>query len=387
MSHKFLELQQIKQMQMARNSRVHLVPECDAYTKSMTQKFEMHAGKNMTWFNSVDSSDDDKSRFLVLTSGNCGAIWFASALNIHEDIFTGCGIDHPIESCFLYNLQKDGNALVTESKPDHFKFGIRTDLQMKDNPMPDVFNTHGLDYPILPRDISKLAWYIFDEIEDMPFVDSKKTLGSVHAFSASEFAGYYQKDPKILNQRRVVVANMIRHPLTRVESFIKALEYYCLDLHRESIDTYINSHLDEIIVLERTFRISIEDPRSRIIIFVYRLCNPVKWVADELRKFAFMKTFKMETLQTDPDYFSNAVTVLTSGRVFADNNYLDQVFKPENLGAGRRCNKPEGTRPPSSRDQWELWSDWERFEFRNCCQRDNISEAYSEFDYDFSYIR
>lgn len=386
---RFLELQQLKQLQMQKltNETICLFPECDAFTNAMTRKIEMYAGKNMTWFNAADSRDDDKSRFLVLTSGNCGAIWFASALNIHEEIFTGCGIDHPIESCFLYNLQKDGNDLVAASNQDHYRFGIRTDMHMKDNPMKGIFNSHGLDYQILPRDISKLAWYVFDEIEGMPFVEQRKSLGSIHAFSAEQFANFYKADPGILKQRRVVVANMIRHPLTRIESNIKAFEFYALDQWREKIDAYIDAHLDDFLAIEKIFHVSMEEPRSRAIIATLRMNNHVQWVADELRQFRFMKTFKMETLQSDPDYFANAVTFLTSDRVFADNSYLDQVFSPENLGVGRRCNKPEGTRPPTARDQWEQWSDWMRFEFIATCQKYDVAEAYAEYDYDFSFVR
>lgn len=384
MSNKFFEIQQLKQlqMQMLENNSLRFAPECDAYTNSMTQKVEMFAGKNLTWFNAADSRDDDKSRFLVLTSGNCGAIWFASALNIHEEIFTGCGIDHPIESCFLYNLQKDGDALVAASKPHNYRFGMRNN-----NPMKDKLDSHGLDYPILSRDISKLPWYVFDEIEEMPFVEQRKSLGTIHAFSAKEFACFYQQDPGILKQRRVVVANMIRHPLTRIESCIKAFEYHCLDQHRVDIDNYISTHLGEFMAIERNFHVSIDEPRSRAIIAMFRLSNQVKWVADELRQFPLMKAFKMESLQSDPDYFSNAVTILTRGRVFADNDYLDKVFKPENLGVGRRCNKPEGTRPPSPRDQWDQWSGWERSEFMASCQQYDIAKAYAEYDYDFSFVR
>ena len=131
--------------------------------------------------------------------------------------------------------------------------------------------------------------------------------------------------------------------------------------------------------------ISLDDPRARAVLFVYRLGRTVTWVANELWLFRGMAALKMEHLQSDPEYFSRAVALLTDGRIVADAAYLNEVYKPENMGAGRR-SVPDGTRPADARAQWDAWSDWERAEFLACCRRDRVIDAYAEYDYDFSFV-
>src|SRR5687767_7798652 len=85
-------------------------------------------GKRLLWFNGPQPGKRPQTYFMVVTSGNCGAIWFASALNLHEEIFASCGIDHPIESCFRYDLKKDGRALLHFSNPSHYRFGAHAEV-------------------------------------------------------------------------------------------------------------------------------------------------------------------------------------------------------------------------------------------------------------------
>jgi hypothetical protein len=104
------------------------------------------------------------------------------------------------------------------------------------------------------------------------------------------------------------------------------------------------------------------------------------------RDYVRLPWFAMESLQSDPDYFRDAVSLLTGGRIVADDTYLAKVFDPANLGGGRR-SVADGVRPPDARAQWEAWSDWERAEFAACCREHHIVEAYTPYDYDFSFVK
>jgi hypothetical protein len=119
---------------------------------------------------------------------------------------------------------------------------------------------------------------------------------------------------------------------------------------------------------------------------VYRLGHPIAWVANELRTFSDLPALKMEDLQGDPEYFARALALLTGGRVEADQPYLAEVYRPKNLGVGRRTTA-DGTRPVDAPAQWEAWSDWERSEFRAACVRDAIVETYAPHGYDLSFLR
>lgn len=335
-----------------------------------------------------------QANFLVLTSGNCGAIWFASALNLHDGIFAGCGAYHPIESCFRYDLKKDGQALLLASTAANFVCGAHPGT------MRAVLDRHGIDWPIPPRDYTRLPWFVLDELCGLPGVKRCGAVGSVHAFTATRFAECLVQDPGLLRTRDVVLANMIRHPVPRAESFTKAFMAYQIDppvedgevdtalpyvTYREALATYIEQHLDECLGLERRYGLSMEDPRVLAGLFVYRLGDPIQWVAHELRTFAHLPALRMEDLQGDRDCFARAVVLLTRGRVEPDAAYLDEVFRPENLGVGRRTGT-EGTRPPDAAAQWAAWSDWERDEFRALCRREPIVDTYVAHGYDFSFL-
>lgn len=356
-------------------------PPLDGFALASTEVVEVYEGCNKYWFNTVAVRNEQKPTFLVLTSGNCGAIWLASAMNLHDEIFAGCGIDHPIESCFRYNLQKSGPDLVKVSRPEHYRYGTHIDA------MRPPLLQQGLDYDLRPRAYHRLPWYVFDELEQMPGADRLAAIGSIHAFSAAQFSRYFKRDRHVLGNRRVVVTNMIRHPIPRIESFIKAFTHYHRDSHRGVIDTYIETHLDECLGLERQYGISMQDPKVRAVLFSYRIGFSAGWVARELKRFRGMVALKMEDLQNDRDYFARAFTLLTSGQVAASPSYLDKVFLPENLGVGRRGAIADGTRPPAAALQWQEWSDWERAEFLKCFHREHLGEIYGAYDYDFSFLR
>jgi len=356
-------------------------PPLDGFALVSTEVTELYEGKNKYWFNTQNTRPTQKPTFLVLTSGNCGAIWFASALNLHERLFAGCGIDHPIESCFRYNLQKSGPDLARRSHPEHYRHGVHPDA------MRPALQAQGLDYPLPPRAYHRLPWTVFDEIETLPGAENFSAIGSVHAFTAASFSRYYKRDHNVLGGRRVVVANMIRHPIPRLESFIKAFAHYHLDLHRPVIDRYVDANLDECLALERQYGISMQDPRIRASLFTFRIGRTACWVARELKRFRAMTALRMEDLQDDRDYFIKSFRFLTSDQVVPDQSYLDRVFTPENLGVGRRGAIPDGTRPPAAESQWREWSEWERQEFRKNFLADSLGEIYGEHGYDFSFMR
>ena len=331
------------------------------------------------WFNSPAAVPQPQAKFMVVTSGNCGAIWFASALNLHPGIFAGCGIDHPIESCFRYDLKKDGLALLRASGARQYRFGAHPETMRR------VMDAHAISMEFPARDYSELATYVFDELEDVPGADRFAAVGTIHAFTAVQFDRYYRQNRNILGNRQVIVTNMIRHPVPRAESYLQAFMKHHLWEYKAQIDEYVASNPGEWRRLERTYGISMEDPRVRAALFMYRIGHSVSWVMNELQQFYRMLPLKMEDLQSDPEYFAAAVHLLTGGRIEPDQDYLDEVYKPENLGVGRR-HVADGSRPPGPREQWEAWPRWEQEEFRRISTTDPIVEVYGRYGYDFSFL-
>ncbi len=355
-------------------------PTGEALARATTEHHVVREGHGVFWFN-ARSPTSEEPRFLVLTTGNCGAIWYTSALNIHPGILANCGIDHPIEAFFNFPLKKDGAHFLRYSGPEHFRHGVTPAFRRT------LSEVHGIGFQVGRRFHHRLPSYVFDELEGLPFATDHAAIGSVHAFGPLEFLGYYVRNRGVLGRRRMVVANMIRHPLARVESFMKALVHYDLKSIRPRVLDFVSRNPEDFRALRRAFGIDLDDPRVVATLFTFRIIRNVTWLAQETRTFSGMRALRMEDLQEDRDYFRSAFTYLTSGRLVADDAYLDEVFKPANLGLGRRGDIPQGTRPPSARDQWEGWSDFERAEFLRCCREDGIPDIYAPHGYDFSYVR
>lgn len=352
----------------------------EAFAVATTGHLVQDNGRSLFWFNTPPPAKESP-RFLVLTSGNCGAIWFTSALNMHPAILANCGIDHPIESFFHYPMKKDGSRFLRAAKPEHFQFGVRPEV------MGPILAEHGLTLSLNQRLYHRLGWFVFDELESLPLAAAHRVVGSVHAFSATEFLGYYRRDPAILGGRRVVTANMIRHPLTRHESNIKAFLDYRPEHIRILAQRLMDSNPNEYKLLERKYKVDLSDLRTQAVIVSFRYYNVPGHLSNEIISFSSMIALKMEDLQSDRDYFSMAFSVLTRKKLKVDHCYLDEVFDPYNLGLGRRGPTPQGTRPPSAERQWEMWSDFERDEFVRCCRANGIIEAYQPYGYDFSFMR
>ena len=85
--------------------------------------------------------------------------------------------------------------------------------------MRGLLKDQGLAFDVGPRDHERLGWYV---LEDLPGSHRYAALGSIHAKAATQFSDCFVKDPSIMGNRRVIVASMIRHPVTRTESFLAA---------------------------------------------------------------------------------------------------------------------------------------------------------------------
>ena len=110
----------------------------------------------------------------------------------------------------------------------------------------------------------------------------------------------------------------------------------------------------------------------------------ITWAA-ELRDFPDVHRIQLERLQTEPEYFAAVFHALTQGRLVADRAYLDRVFAADNLVSGRHSTSAK-VRPPGAREQYALWSAWERAEFARDAQRLNLPRLYFPFGHDFSFL-
>lgn len=327
----------------------------------------------------------ERGNFLVTSWGHSASIWLAGSLNLHGDILCNCGIRHPIDSFFRYTLHQDGAAWVKNSTPDMFRHGMHPDrvqffakeFQRLGRPVP----------PMPPRETDMQGSFVLDELETMAAASGHPILGNVHGLILPHLVQALRANPETLKGRRTPILNLIRHPVPRTESAIKATIHYHLDSLKADIDRLIDNNLEEFRAIEKKFKVDLDDPRVRAVIHIYRQGLQNKVWSSELEYFPHVKHILMERLQNDPDYYLRIFDILTEGRITADKDYIDKVFSPENLGSGRRGSlAAERTRPPMARDQFEQWSEFEKQEFRLCAARLDLRNIYAPFDYDFSFI-
>jgi len=326
--------------------------------------------------------------FLVTSWGHSASIWYAGSLNLHEAFFCNVGAHHPIQSFKAYWLNVDHKPFVERATQRSFRFGANIPNPMSDGSPVPKFELPRLDIP--PRDMARLPWFIFDEMDDMvDMIDGPKPrfVGSVHGLWLPPLAEALHSDPAALGHRRFPLLNLIRHPVGRTQSAIAAVQYYLMLDLKADIDRFIDEHVDEVRALERTYRIDFSDPRARATLHVFRQGQQNLTWSRELIDYPRVKHIKMELLQSARSYFAAAFNDLTGGRLKADNAYLDEVFKPENLGSGRQQRHIKTpTRPAGPRDQFDLWSDFERDEFRRVADQLNLRSIYAAHDYDLSFV-
>jgi hypothetical protein len=235
------------------------------------------------------------------------------------------------------------------------------------------------------RDHSRLPWYVFDELELIPADDPYAVLGNVHGTTLDQLRRAVAADPGIFEGRRVLMLDLIRHPVGRTESAIKATVTHHLASLEPRMSAFLDEHAHDCVELERRYHLDFAEPRARAALHVFRqgLQNDV-W-AFELNAHPCVHRILLERLQGEPEYFGHVFATLAQGRLAADPAYLQRVFDPANLGSGRQSRTLTG-RPPAPREQYELWSPFERDEFARVSERLGLPGLYFPYGYDFSFV-
>ena len=325
----------------------------------------------------------DVEHFLVTSWGHSGSIWLAGSLNLHPRVCATVGIDNPIETFRYYALNRDAAALAAQAGPALARHGFSVWESAAMTPIRALPAMRGLT--AIRRDPDRLPWYVFDELELIPADPPYIVLGNVHGITLSALHGACAAQPDIFRGRRVLLCDLIRHPVGRTESAVKATLTHHLPALAPRITAFIHEHAQECLQLERRYHIDFQEPRARAALHVFRqgLQNDV-W-AGEIRRFPDVYRILLERLQTDPDYFAHTFATLAQGRVAPDAAFLDRVFAPGNLGSGRQTPTESG-RPPGPREQYEQWSAFERDEFARVAERLGLPAVYFPYGYDFSFV-
>jgi hypothetical protein len=334
-------------------------------------------------FGPATGAHADTAHFLVSSWGFAGSIWLAGSLNLHDVVCTTVGNDNPVESFSYCALNKDAAYVNDNADASLATHGFTNSA----NPLVAAFRSRldalGVDIPV--RDLSRLPWYVLDELERVPAIAPYRVLGNVHGTTLWHLHQAHLADPDFLKGRPVVVVDLIRHPVPRTEAAIKAVITFHLEELDAPISAFLHEHATECLELERRYGIDFSEPRPRAALHVFRQGTQNDLWAYEIREYADAPRILLERLQDDRDYFAHVFCTLTQGRVRADPAYLDRVFASENLVSGRQSGEKR-TRAPRAREQYDRWSPFERAEFARVTNRLKLPALYFPYGYDLSFV-
>ena len=257
---------------------------------------------------------------------------------------------------------------------------------------PDIICSHGAGFPpFFPSDERTISEQAVLEMhrnleyfQQMPLekvlhahknAGKAKVYGNVHGYSANSvrIITIHNKMPPKVN-----VVNIVRHPVTRIESFrnrmLHELNYnYYL---RDKIDYYMKSTVDEDLLthIKDTYgmTLSISDK-----LFIYALC--LVPFNDKLDFASDIPSIPMERLTKDPEAFCWMFNVLTHGKVAMNSAYLANAYNEGRLNALSNEN--------NSLNVYLSWEEWMCDSFAYIAKKHDFPELYNKQRYSFSFIK
>ena len=358
-------------------------------------------------------SVEGKDYFCILSWGACGSVWIGNILSDHPDITCGVGNDHPVTAVSYSDPEKSSqaiNKILDEiNAPSDVKYGANfvsdgqfiADLNVENhrkylnsvsygagNIIKNSLKKRGLEFDI-PNRFSMTANFPFFFKELEMFFPKSSFYGNIHGMTCEHAAALAKSNPNFLQQ--VVLVDLIRHPITRLESIINGRRLlYKLDLlERKNIDDSILQKPEQRIALEKKFKVDFDNPENRIRFY----CNYSflgkgwnKLCADDIRSFNVQRVL-FERIKNEPDYLAWLISYLTKGKVSVSKSYLDSIYNNKEVfeNSGRMGEIKIAQK--SARDQWEEWPEWQKEVFYQQCNEYDLYDLYAEFCYDLSFVK
>lgn len=338
------------------------------------------------------SPNNEPNHFLVTSQGNAGSIWLASSLNLHPDICCSMGTEHPIVSMndihSITTLPESNLATLKKTwteriqGPEDLKYGIKDIEKEAREFAAEILLKKGVEFTIPNRVPPIHPDIIFSELEHFY---NAAVYGNIHGITIHNLTAFTQKG---LIERRPIIANLIRHPVSRFHALVaRSVDLTppdaVLDPEKEQL---IESHPELIESLNKKHDIDWQDARNRFWFWAFVGLDSLSWWAKEISEFPHVLHIPMEKAMTDRDYLSAVITVLTQGRLKAGADYLDGVFSFERQGLGRVHPHQLNQKTKSPEQLFHEWPEWVQTLFKEQTQALNLEKLHAPYDYDFSFL-
>ena len=278
-----------------------------------------------------------KAYFLVTTYGRTASYWLASFLNKHPDIICSHGSLTDIPSPY-------DTELINERS-------IR------------AHNLHG-------NFIAKTIDQFLDGLEK---TGQAKAYGDVHGYS---LVALIKKSNLEKTRHKIVVSNLTRHPITRIESLKNQWSYKITisPMLRKILSEYAPMKVN--MIQSRFKHIDFTVPENWL--FVVALLKTI--ISDSKELPIDFNHITMERLTCDPELLFHLINKITQGAVSISSSFIEEMINSD------RYNKRSNSKR-FSLSVFDSWEEWKRTAFRLVLDEYNLRELYSSFGYDLSFVR
>jgi hypothetical protein len=279
----------------------------------------------------------EKKYFLITSYGRTATYWIASLLNQHKDIICNHG---PSISDVSFDVSKN-------EIPDEYVLKIHKDK--------NIFFNLTLDE-------------LFDNLQKR---GPAEAYGNVHGYAAHSIPSLLKN-----SNRKINVINIVRHPITRIESLYRRIIYemnFNNYLKEEFQNQYINIVSDNIsIYVKNEFNINIDNFKNKI--FLYVLCLVINHDYKDLN--TNILHVQMERITKDREYFIWVLKYLMDNSIFIDKSYIDTIsyIKRKNIKNYEIL----------SSKQYELWDVWKKETFKKMLNNET-KDKYDKLNYSFPF--
>lgn len=247
---------------------------------------------------------------------------------------------------------------------------------------PAIYCNHSAGTEVFDRDytaaeleaIVEDKWLVRDHAPVVEFLESLTTrkdataFGNVHRYSLTSLRLNFDRFPF---GGKVRIANMVRHPVSWVESGTAQMMTMSQSVH------YVRLQLLKHFIAHRAMyrRVAAEaDLLAWETLSFFMMCfRLVEW-AGEARDRA-VRHFRMEDITTDPRAFAGLVEHLSGIDISGDAAYLER-----SLGHGK-IHRHARSAETGTGALWAGWQPWQRRVFSFWSERAALAEAFARFEY------
>ncbi|MCR9253799.1 MAG: hypothetical protein NXI20_25515 [bacterium] len=294
------------------------------------------------------------SRFIVASHGWSASNWVAHSLNMHKDIL----------------CTHSAKNIVANDPFVHTNESLKKDINKWHN-----------GYELrLNRSVDSC----YDDLER---IEQTKFTGTVHVYRLRDLPSLHDKFPF---QQPYKVFNLIRNPMSLVWSGygqFKDLFLYDLNELYWTLKKIIDHSKEFIHEVGNRHHINIGETDKLAFIGACSVLSSLRKDIDAIQEIEnanhldYKGVIKMEEITQNPETLELLLQKISDESINIDDSYFDSVYK---LGAINKHKKD--SKKITASERFSALEDWQKEVFVFFMKKFNLTEEYSKFGYDLTYL-